>query len=77
MLEIVGYWRPEYLKKKFAQVARSNRDDIILLVSDRLNLENAGVKVHETPAKVVWFKGKIQPKDVLAVLGTASVAGNA
>ncbi len=77
VLEIVGYWRPEYLKKKFGQVARSNRDDIILLVSDRLNLENAGVKVHETPAKVVWFKGKVNPKDVLAVLDTSSVPGNA
>jgi predicted nuclease of restriction endonuclease-like RecB superfamily len=74
LLEIVGYWRPEYLKKKFSQVARSNRDDIILLVSDRLNLENAGVKVSETRAKVVWFKGKVLPKDVLAVLDTAPVA---
>ena len=71
VLEIVGYWRPEYLKKKFNQVARSGRDDIILLVSDRLNLEGAGIKVQETPAKVVWFKGKIQPKDVLRVLEPA------
>jgi len=68
LLEIVGYWRPEYLKKKFSQVARSGRDDLILLVSDRLNLEGAGVKVSETRAKVVWFKGKVLPKDVLAVL---------
>ena len=65
VLEIVGYWRPEYLRKKFSQVARSGRDDIILLVSDRLNLENAGVKVSETPAKVVWFKGKVNPRDVI------------
>ncbi len=68
VLEIVGYWRPEYLKKKFSQVARSGRGDIILVVSERLNLENAGVKVHETPAKVVWFKGKVNPKDVLQVI---------
>ena len=56
-------------------MARSERSDIILLVSERLNLENAGVKVQETPAKVVWFKGKISPKDVLAVLGDTAVAG--
>jgi predicted nuclease of restriction endonuclease-like RecB superfamily len=73
LLEIVGYWRPEYLRKKFNQVKRSGRDDIILLVSERLNLEGAGVKVHETPAKVVWFKGKIKPKDVLGVLEPVSV----
>ena len=77
VLEIVGYWRPEYLKKKFFQVARSGRDDIILLVSERLNLENAGVKVHETPAKVVWFKGKVNPKDVLAVLENAAAVSKA
>jgi predicted nuclease of restriction endonuclease-like RecB superfamily len=75
VLEIVGYWRPEYLKKKFAQVARSGRDDIILLVSDRLNLDNAGVKVHETPAKVVWFKGKVSPKDVLQVIDVPQTTG--
>lgn len=28
----------------------------------------AGVKVHETPAKVVWFKGRMLCKDVLGVL---------
>ena len=33
VLEIVGYWRPEYLKKKFYQVSHSERDDIVLLVS--------------------------------------------
>ncbi len=38
LLEIVGYWRPEYLRKKFNQVRKSGRDDIILLVSERLNL---------------------------------------
>ena len=70
VLEIVGYWRPEYLKKKFSQVARSGRNDIILVVSDRLNLENAGVKIHETPAKVIWFKGKVNPRDVLQVIDT-------
>ncbi len=68
VLEIVGYWRPEYLEKKFSPVARSGRDGIILLVSQRLNLEGAGVKIHETPVKVVWFKGKVNPRDVLGVL---------
>lgn len=77
LLEIVGYWRPEYLKKKFSQEARSSRDDIILLVSDRLNLENAGVKVHETPAKVVWFKGKVSPKNVLQVIDEPRMPGKA
>src|SRR4029434_3883553 len=44
LLEIVGYWRPEYLRKKFAQVRRAGRQDLIVAVSERLNLERAGVK---------------------------------
>ncbi|MEB3356044.1 MAG: DUF790 family protein, partial [Synechococcales bacterium] len=68
LLEIVGYWRPEYLRKKFSQVRQSNRDNLILAVSERLNLEKAGVNISETPAKVVWFKDKLSPKAVLQVL---------
>ncbi len=68
LLEIVGYWRPEYLQKKFGQVRRSERDNLILAISERLNLEKAGVKVNDIPAKIVWFKDKLSPKAVLEVL---------
>lgn len=68
LLEIVGYWRPEYLRKKFSQVRQSERDDLILAVSERLNLEKAGVDITKTPARVVWFKHKLSPKAVLHVL---------
>ena len=68
LLEIVGYWRPEYLRKKFAQVRRAESNNLILAVSERLNLEKAGVKVSEVPAKVVWFKNKLSPKIILDCL---------
>ena len=68
LLEIVGYWRPEYLKKKFSQVRQANREDLVLAISERLNLEKAGVKFHETPARLVWFKDKLLPKAVLDAL---------
>ena len=68
LLEIVGYWRPEYLRKKFAQVRRAARDDIILAVSARLNLERAGVTRDDIAARVVWFKDRLLPKAVLDVL---------
>ncbi|HEY9805775.1 MAG TPA: DUF790 family protein, partial [Candidatus Obscuribacterales bacterium] len=68
LLEIVGYWRPEYLRKKFSQVRQSGCDNLILAISERLNLEKAGVKVQETPAKVIWFKDKLAPKAVLAAI---------
>lgn len=68
LLEIVGYWRPEYLQKKFSQVRRAGRDDLILAISERLNLEKAGVKLDNVPARIVWFKDKLLPKAVLAVI---------
>jgi uncharacterized protein len=68
LLEIVGYWRPEYLRKKFSQVRQSGCENLILAISERLNLEKAGVKVGDTPAKIIWFKDKLLPKAVLAAL---------
>jgi uncharacterized protein len=68
LLEIVGYWRPEYLQKKFSQVRRAERDDLILAISERLNLEKAGVKLNDVPARIIWFKDKLLPKAVLAAL---------
>jgi uncharacterized protein len=68
LLEIVGYWRPEYLQKKFAQVRRANCPNLILAISERLNLEKAGIKVQEAPAQIVWFKDKLQPKAILDLL---------
>jgi hypothetical protein len=68
LLEIVGYWRPEYLKKKFSQVRQSGRDDLILAVSERLNLEKAGVRITDTPARIIWFKDQLLPKAILEVL---------
>jgi uncharacterized protein len=68
LLEIVGYWRSDYLKKKFSQVRQSGRDDLILAISERLNLEKAGVNFNETAARLVWFKDQLLPKAVLDVL---------
>jgi predicted nuclease of restriction endonuclease-like RecB superfamily len=68
LLEIVGYWRPEYLKKKFYQVRNSDVDNLILAVSERLNLEKAGVKFTELPNRVIWFKNKLQVSSVLDIL---------
>ena len=68
LLEIVGYWRPEYLRKKAWQVKNADRDDLVLAISERLNLEKAGVRADELPVRVVWFKGSLMPKQVLDVI---------
>ncbi|MGF1488650.1 MAG: DUF790 family protein [Prochloraceae cyanobacterium] len=68
LLEIVGYWRPEYLQKKFFQVRNAEVDNLILAISERLNLAKAGIKLENVPAKIVWFKDKLSPNSVLEIL---------
>ncbi len=65
LVEIIGFWRPEYLRKKFALLRRADRRDIVLAVSERLNLAAAGVQTDEFADRLVWFKGKLEPKAVL------------
>ncbi|MEM8828716.1 MAG: DUF790 family protein [Cyanobacteria bacterium P01_G01_bin.19] len=68
LLEIVGYWRPQYLQKKFYQVRNGDTDNLILAVSERLNLDKAGVKFTDLPNHLIWFKNKLSPKAVLELL---------
>ena len=65
LVEIVGYWRPDYLRKKFDLLRKSGRTDVILAVSERLNLEKAGVNVADFGKRVIFFKGILNPKLVL------------
>lgn len=74
LLEIVGFWRPEYLRKKFSQVRQAGSVSLILAISERLNLEKAGINPTQIPVPTVWFKDKLQPKAVLAVLESLPVS---
>ncbi len=65
LLEIVGYWRPDYLQKKFDRLKKSGRRDVILAVSERLNLDKAGVKLDAFSEQLIPFKGVLDPKKVL------------
>jgi hypothetical protein len=49
-------------------VRRSGCDNLILAISERLNLDKAGVTLNDVPATIVWFKDKLLPKSVLAVM---------
>lgn len=68
LLEIVGYWRPEYLRKKMWQVKHANRNDLILAISEKLNLEKAGVELPAPDIKVIRYKDKLPAKAVLATI---------
>ena len=65
LLEIVGFWRPEYIARKFAQLRQAQREDVIVAVSSKLNVEE---NVSDLPGPVVWFKTRLKPESVLAVI---------
>ena len=46
---------------------------MIVCVSERLNLERAGVDPSDFGDRVVWFKGVLNPKDVLVLAETYAV----
>ena len=66
LLEIVGYWRPEYLKRKLEKLRRAQRGDLIVAVSDKLNVSQEDFG--DIPGGVFFFKERIQPKEVVAQL---------
>lgn len=68
LLEIIGYWRLEYLRKKFYQIRNAEANNLILAVSQRLNLDKAGVKFTNLPNQVVWFQNKLDPKNILKII---------
>jgi uncharacterized protein len=67
LLEIIGYWRPEYLKRKLEKLRRSARHDIVIAISSRLNLGDEIKKLEGLEANIIWFKGVLEPKEVLEV----------
>jgi predicted nuclease of restriction endonuclease-like RecB superfamily len=67
-IEIVGFWHPDYLRRKMDKVRRANMHNLILAVSDRLNVSTE--MVEKIPGPILFFKGKLEPKKVLEVLNT-------
>jgi uncharacterized protein len=66
LLEIIGYWRPEYLERKLRKIQMSERRDLILAVSQRLNLSGqTAMKLEKFSDQIIWFKGVLEPKQVL------------
>jgi uncharacterized protein len=67
LLEIVGFWRADYLRRKFDKLRRSNRRDIVIAVSQKLNIGESGANLEGLEDQIVWFKGALDPKTVLEV----------
>jgi predicted nuclease of restriction endonuclease-like RecB superfamily len=65
-IEIVGFWHPDYLRRKLDKVRRAHMQNLILAVSERLNVGEDDIR--DIPGPVLFFKGKLEPRKVLDVL---------
>ena len=66
LVEIVGFWHPDYLKRKLAKVRAAGRDDLILLVYEGVNL--TGEKLDDVPGEILYFATKPVIKEVMAAV---------
>ena len=63
LLEIVGFWTPEYLQKKIKKVNRAKRKNLILAVNSQLNCSR-----EDFCGEVIFYKTGIRIGDVLQKL---------
>ena len=71
IVELVGYWHPDYLERKVAKVCAANRRDLILLVYEGVNLGRE--KLQDVPSQVLYFKNKPVLKEVMALVEAVAV----
>jgi uncharacterized protein len=65
LLEIVGFWTPEYLRDKIDRLRAMPHVPMILCIDRGLNCSADDLPAH---ARIVWFQKRIDPSAVLAAI---------
>lgn len=65
LLEIVGFWTPDYLREKLSRLRAMPNIPLVLCIDRGLNCSAGELPPH---ARVVWFQKRIDPGAVLAVI---------
>ena len=66
LLEIVGFWRTDYLKRKIEKIRRAGLENLVIAVSSTLNVSEDDFQ--NLPGSFFFFKKSINPKEVLTRL---------
>lgn len=66
LIELVGFWHPDYLRRKVEKVRAVQCSHLLLLVSDRLNLTEQAFE--DTPGEVLFFHEKPILKQVMTAV---------
>ena len=73
LLEIVGFWHPDYLRLKLVKVRQAGRGDLILLVYKSANVAEGAFEA-ASAGEVLTFVRKPVLKDVLAAVERCAVS---
>ncbi len=71
LIELVGFWHPDYLRRKVEKVRAANCRNLILVVYEGVNL--AADRLRDVPGEVLYFKNKPVLKDVMAAVESTAV----
>jgi len=76
LVELVGFWTPEYLEEKLRKVRAARLEHLILVVFRGLAAGEGEAAVEEAGAgAVIWFRGKARAREVLEVAERVAVRG--
>ncbi len=65
LVELMGFWTPEYLETKLRKVRAAGLPNLILVVFRKLATGGGEAAVEAAGAEVVWFSGKARAREVL------------
>jgi predicted nuclease of restriction endonuclease-like RecB superfamily len=63
MMEIVGFWTPDYLRRKLDKLRRAGLPNMVIAVSEKLNC--SADDFVDLPGEVMFFKNKINVHEVI------------
>ncbi len=66
ILELVGFWHPDYLRRKVEKVRKANCSHLLLLVYQGLNVTEESFR--DTASEVIFFQQKPVVKEVIATV---------
>jgi len=69
LLEIVGFWTPDYLREKLDHLRAVPHVPLVLCIDRGLNCSADDLPAH---ARIVWFQKRIEPCAVLAAIEAAA-----
>ena len=73
ILEIVGFWTPEYLDSKLEKIRGVEADNLVLAVSERLDC--ASEEFGDKTDRILWFKSGIHVYDVVDLIEQYATVG--